>query len=677
MNYAAPAISRLLALALIAISASPTTTNPTQQGVTAPATPPVPAAWSGEGCPMAFNSGTNYGPGDVVSVPKTGYTLLYQCTTSPNYASCSMSGFEPNTGLYADQAWTVFGTCTGIISPTGSREFVTLADTGGCPAEFSRGENYEEGDRISKDGLVYQCKLGPSSRHCSQDGFEPGTSFGSGMQRVEHWKEAWSILGYCSGTITPTTAPAFVSLPDMGGCPENWSPQSYGEGDRVSSMNLVLECNSWPLSLHCGQIGYEPHTDLATPGAWKIAWTVLGFCEGTIEPTGAPNFDPTNNVGPCPEEWVAGSTTKYEEGDIVSVITSTNPIRKAAFKCREWPLSRFCGQFSPANFGGNLGWIFVGSCDGTFAPTGAPAPYDGVCQYSKCEMEEMTITNCRPGSSGCSCTSIESAGAGCTKQVEEKQCTDTAVEPWNIRTQYVADDVIRLGTARFKCREWPFYLWCRQFDYLPTLASDGIWNYAWVADGSCGPTTTTMITFSYRLTFGGFVVPTERAVLVESLERTISTYVEVSLEDSTGTLQEVNILTIEGQPIHRHRLLRRLSDIDVESEVVVFDVCTKPCPSEEEIVNDISNRAVPTMEDEDLVETAFRSSGNDALASVNVVSAKVTKTVVGTPPSSSPTSSPAKSPSKAPSPSPTSTPSSGPSSSPLVCTAGVVSVHLG
>jgi len=354
--------------------------------------------------------------------------------------------------------------------------------------------------------LVYQCKSRPSSRHCSQDGFEPGTSIGSGMQRVEHWKQAWSILGHCSGTITPTTAPAFVSLPFMGGCPEEWSSQSYEGGDHVSSMNLVFECNSMPNSLHCGQMGYEPATDIATPGAWKIAWTAVGSCGGTIEPTGSPSFDPINNVGPCPEEWAAGSDTKYEEGDIVSVTTSTTPVRKAAFRCREWPLSGFCGQFSPTNFGGDLGWIIMGSCDGTFAPTGAPVPYDGDCQYSKCELEEKTITNCSPGSSNCSCTSNQSAGVGCTKTVEELQCNSTDVEPWNSRINYVEGDVVRLGRARFRCREWPFFLWCRQFVYSPTLASDGIWNDAWIADGSCPPTQCESDDVSNMIIFGDSLV---------------------------------------------------------------------------------------------------------------------------------------------------------------------------
>ena len=90
---------------------------------------------------MAFNSGADYGAGDVVSVAKTGHTLVYACTTSPNYAFCSMPGFEPNTSLHTDLAWTILGSCMGTISPTGSPAFVSLDNVGGCPAKFSIGED--------------------------------------------------------------------------------------------------------------------------------------------------------------------------------------------------------------------------------------------------------------------------------------------------------------------------------------------------------------------------------------------------------------------------------------------------------------------------------------------------------------------------------------------------------
>jgi len=596
---------------------------------------------------MAFDSGTNYRAADVVSVAKLGYSMVYECKASANSAFCSMPGFEPDTGLYVDQAWTALGSCMGGIPPTSSPQYSSPVNAVGCPEEFSSGEDYEEGDRIARNGLIYQCKSGPASRHCSQDGFEPGISLESGMQSAEHWREAWSITGYCRGTIAPTSSPDFVVLPDMGGCPGNWSPQPYETGDRVSSKTFVFECNAWPYSMHCGQVGYEPLMDPATPGAWRDAWTIVGHCDGTIEPTGAPNFAPTNSVGACPEQWVAGSDTKYEEGDLVSVITSTTPLRTAAFKCREWPLSGFCGQFSPTSNGGNQGWIHVGSCDGTFAPTSAPAPYAARCQYNKCEND----------ASG------------------EEQCTLVDVDPWNSRTNYVEDDVVRLGIARFRCREWPFFLWCRQFEYSPTLASDGIWNEAWSVDEQCPRVSivTTEVTFPYELSLDNLVVPDdpiERETLVDDLTGVITSFAIDGLT-SEQTLESVAIRALRGVPVGRQRLLQvTTGGPDVEAEVIVTDRCEANCGSEEEIASELAAGVTAVLEDENVVTETFQNTGNNALSTVSVNEAivgeiAVQTTIVNDPPSKSPTSSPSTTPTKSPSTSPSTSPTSSPSQDPL------------
>jgi hypothetical protein len=501
--------------------------------------------------------------------------MVYQCAGEPSNQFCGMSGYAPGTDQYWALAWTALGSCTGTIAPTDSPSFISLADAGGCPGDYSSGADYEEGDKVSKMGLVYQCKSWPSSGHCPQAGYEPGVSVGSGSQITEYWKDAWMVVGYCSGTIAPTSSPSFVSLPNMGGCPDTWSVKSgidaYEEGDRVSSGELVYQCKAWPYSGHCGQAGYEPDVNPATPDAWRDAWTVVGYCMGSIGPTSSPSFDPAKSVGACPDDWGRGSNTAYEEGDMVSVTVSNTPLRKVAYKCKAWPFSGYCGQFNPTQFGGDQGWTLagsclgsigptaspsfdsiglvaggcpaewtssttdyeagdmvsltvsttperrivykcqewpnsgycnqgtgfkpntqygkmawtmMGSCTGMMAPTAAPAAYAGQCQYSKCAMVSST-ENCTPGSTGCSCRAGQTAGAGCTKKVETNVCTDTAVVAWSSGTNYVTDDVVRIGTKRYKCREWPNYFWCRMAAYKPTMESNGIWNQAWNENGMC------------------------------------------------------------------------------------------------------------------------------------------------------------------------------------------------
>mmetsp|Transcript_3382 Transcript_3382/g.6143 ORF Transcript_3382/g.6143 Transcript_3382/m.6143 type:complete len:657 (+) Transcript_3382:92-2062(+) len=545
-------------------------------GTATPATASIPTAWTGGGCPKAYSGGTEYDADDVVSVAKTGYSMVYQCAAKPTNQFCGMDGYSPGTDQYWDDAWSELGSCTGTIAPTDSPSFNVLTDEGGCPGEYDAAVEYEEGDKVSKMGLVYQCKSWPQSQHCKQDGYEPGTSIDGGAKKLEYWKDAWLVVGYCSGSITPTTSPVYVSLPNMGGCPDTWSTKSaadaFEEGDRVSSGGLVYQCKSWPYSGHCGQAGYEPNVDPATPDAWKDAWTAVGYCMGSMGPTSAPSFDPANSVGACPDEWSSGTNTKYEEGDMVSVTVSSIPLRKVAYKCKAWPFSGHCGQFNPTQFGGDQGWTLAGSCDGSIgptaspsfdklaltglgcpaewsasstdyeagdmvsytvsdsperkivykcrewpntgycnqgagftpgteygkmawtlmgacegsmAPTAAPAPYAGTCEYRKCVMVESTETNCTPGSTGCSCRSGQTAGVGCTKKVETKVCTDTPVNAWVSSVDYFTNDVVRLGTKRFKCREWPNYFWCRMSAYRPSTESNSIWNQAWTENGLC------------------------------------------------------------------------------------------------------------------------------------------------------------------------------------------------
>ena len=72
-------------------------------------------------------------------------------------------------------------------------------------------------------------------------------------------------------------------------------------------------------------------------------------------PTASPSFDPDGIIGACPDEWVVKrGGERYDEGDIVAVTVSESPERKVVYRCKAWPHSQHCGQFSPTAFGGDL-----------------------------------------------------------------------------------------------------------------------------------------------------------------------------------------------------------------------------------------------------------------------------------------------------------------------------------
>eukprot|EP00580_Thalassiosira_gravida_P013404 CAMPEP_0201681400 /NCGR_PEP_ID=MMETSP0494-20130426/51093_1 /ASSEMBLY_ACC=CAM_ASM_000839 /TAXON_ID=420259 /ORGANISM="Thalassiosira gravida, Strain GMp14c1" /LENGTH=730 /DNA_ID=CAMNT_0048165147 /DNA_START=146 /DNA_END=2338 /DNA_ORIENTATION=- len=412
----------------------------------------IPAAWSGVGCPAAFSAGATYDAADVVSVAETGFIMVYQCADEPTNEFCGQNGYEPGTSQFSEQAWTALGSCMGTIAPTSSPSFDTIMDAGGCPAEYAAGAGYGAGDQVSKDGLVYECGPEPMSGHCSQIGYEPGTSTGTGAQIVEYWRQAWTVVGVCDGTIAPTTAPSFDVLTDVGGCPDVWSVQTYEEGDRVSSMDLVYECAADPLSRHCGQAGYEPNTNPSTPDAWKSAWTLVGYCSGSIGPTSSPSFDPANSVGGCPEEWERGSNVSYDEGDMVNVVVSTMPLRQIAYRCKAWPLSGHCGQFSPIENGGDLGWTFAGSCDGSIGPTASPS------------FDALTVD-----------------ASGCPEEFSAS------------KTDYEAGDLVSFSVSEspsrdlvYQCREYPNVRYCNQGATFAPNSQFG--TMAWTLIGACSGT---------------------------------------------------------------------------------------------------------------------------------------------------------------------------------------------
>ena len=103
------------------------------------------------------------------------------------------------------------------------------------------------------------------------------------------------MIGSCFGTLAPSSSPNFASLTNLGGCPEEWEAmivgEAYEESDTVSSQDLVFSCKRWPYSTHCGQQGYEPMTNSATPDAWKTAWILTGYSMmGQFRPHPAPTL---------------------------------------------------------------------------------------------------------------------------------------------------------------------------------------------------------------------------------------------------------------------------------------------------------------------------------------------------------------------------------------------------
>ena len=112
------------------------------------------------------------------------------------------------------------------------------------------------------------------SLFCSMTGFRPGSG--------QYFSEAWITLGSCAGTLAPTPSPTYVTLDNLGSCPDVYAPSTvYEAGDKVvlvvssnqSVRKIVYECNTWPYSGYCILAAYAPGTEYGALG-----WTAKGVC---------------------------------------------------------------------------------------------------------------------------------------------------------------------------------------------------------------------------------------------------------------------------------------------------------------------------------------------------------------------------------------------------------------
>jgi len=429
----------------------------------ATAAPAEPARWdtSTPGCPAAWESGESYAEGEIATFEDSnGFSLVYQCAKGANHLFCGNDAYNPITGQSNLKVWTSLGSCDiSIVLPLSDYPgYEALTDEGGCPNEYEAGEPYVSGDKVSREGLVYECKSGSLGLHCPQAGYEPGEGIASA--------EAWTVIGTCSGTIGPTSSPSFDALTLVGGCPDEWETKAdgYEEGDLVSGTGddeykLVYSCVAWPNSGWCGQAGYEPGLEdiQGVPAPWKNAWTVVGYCAGSIGPTSSPTFDEIEDIGSgCPSTWEAGSNTKYEEGDMVSVEVSDSPARSIVYECKAWPFSGFCGQLSPIVFGGDQGWKLKGSCSGSVGPTSSPS------------FDKLTVD------------------------------TDGCPQDWSASTtDYEAGDLVSYVVSTtperkiiYKCRDWPNTGYCNQgAGFEPTtMYGPMAWDLVSACSGTTAPT---------------------------------------------------------------------------------------------------------------------------------------------------------------------------------------------
>mmetsp|Transcript_23318 Transcript_23318/g.37970 ORF Transcript_23318/g.37970 Transcript_23318/m.37970 type:complete len:786 (+) Transcript_23318:154-2511(+) len=292
------------------------------------------------------------------------------------YPSNQFSGQKPTCGL-GNNAWTLDGQCTTGTAGTGPpyTPLALLGPDDGCPGDYDSSTEYEAGDTVSDNGVVYACT--GAVQFCNL--YAPDLKGVGGSY--------WTATASCDGTASPTANPTWATGNIQDGCPEEYdSSATYEANEQVAvtrddGVSIMYQCKPFPESQWCNDDTYSPlSTEKLCNGetCWSRAWNKLGACDGTFSPTATPTFDPANLDG-CPEEYDAG--TDYEPGDKVSVTPAGEDYGKI-YKCKGWPEGGNCVKeaYSPANTekgcNGKVcwpeAWTYVGGCYGTIAPTLSP-----------------------------------------------------------------------------------------------------------------------------------------------------------------------------------------------------------------------------------------------------------------------------------------------------------------
>lgn len=89
---------------------------------------------------------------------------MYRCKDDAHLAMfCGLPGFQPGAaGDFWTMAWEAVGHCDegADATPTGSPAYVSLEPLGGgCPDAWSPNGRYGEGERVSRNGVVFSCKV--------------------------------------------------------------------------------------------------------------------------------------------------------------------------------------------------------------------------------------------------------------------------------------------------------------------------------------------------------------------------------------------------------------------------------------------------------------------------------------------------------------------------------------
>jgi len=210
--------SQLIHMSNIRFEGACSADSPSASSSTSPSNSPTTSGGSMPGCPSKWVAGAVYVAGSVVSMKDASMNWqILRCKSTAAMPTldklCNQAGYEPFSELYGgawQHAWEVVGPCSGTVAPSTAAPASVGGTKPGCPSKWVVGAVYIAGSLVSMyDGQITQilrCKstaaMPTLDKLCNQAGYEPFSELYGGA-----WQHAWEVVGPCSGTIAPTSAP--------------------------------------------------------------------------------------------------------------------------------------------------------------------------------------------------------------------------------------------------------------------------------------------------------------------------------------------------------------------------------------------------------------------------------------------------------------------------------------
>jgi len=251
----------------------------------------------------------------------------------------------------------------------------------------------------------------------------------------------------------------------------------YVSGDvasvAVAGVPKNYVCQDGPQSLFCKQEAFAPGGMYTTS-----AWTDKGDCDpstftGAMTPVSA--TVPAATVPAATTAPASGCFPTYAAGTAYAggaLVVATNGGETRIYKCVGEPSNQFCGMagFAPgADQFWEMAWTDYGPAVGACAPGTTPAT--------------AAVPAATPAVPATAAVPVPVSAPVLPAAPTHSAHECEGAQPWS-QQNYEEGDVVLLGVERFKCKPWPYYLWCRQPEYQPT-EDDGIWSDAWAPDGTC------------------------------------------------------------------------------------------------------------------------------------------------------------------------------------------------